>query len=252
MKPDASKMRETTAKRKQAKAEARKRPKAEPDWDMIEQANADTGKEPKLTFAPSAAKRAQMVAVLERKPADPERRKLQVKLTREFVRIYKRYRRMYHPTYLLVKSEEKHAAEAARLCILKGVTPRQLIEYWHANVGNFTGMRFPTLSFLAVAGNVDRVSVEDFDRTDRPISGRQRTLTVDSPKVHAYGESGIDKRLRPGLESAGIDTTQFSDRQLMTVQSTAQAVAAGHNLFISSKLRPMIKWAVKHLYKVAK
>lgn len=201
----------------------------------------------KVTFAPTPDKRAEMVEVLARRPNDRERRRLLKRLTTEFVRIYKRFRGEVQDQYVMDKSERKQAGEAARLCVIKGVTPRQLIEYWVDNIGNFTGMSFPPLHFLASPGNVDRVAVEVAVHPKRPKASRHRR--DKSPTVHGYSDTGrLDPRLRRGLAEAGLDVNDFSDRYLMTVQTTARAIATGRDIFVSSRMKPFVSWAAKHLY----
>lgn len=199
-----------------------------------------------VTFAPADDDRVKMVKLLLRKGRSRERTSLEQTLTREFLRIYKRRRRVVQCNYQTMDAELKHATQAARLCIIKSVTPTQLLDYWEEHVGDFTGMRFPALNFLAIAGNVDRVSVE-VAIPGGPRKKRKRKRR-DAPEVHAYS-GDLDPRLRPGLVEAGlIEGTEISDRFLMTVQTTAQAVARGRNLFVSSKLKPMVDWARTHLY----
>jgi hypothetical protein len=199
-----------------------------------------------LTFAPADDERERMIRVLFRKQPNRERAKLEESLTREFLRIYKRRRRELQPNYMMVDKERKHASEAAKLCIIKSVTPTQLLDYWVEHVGNFTGMRFPSLNFLAVAGNVDRVSVEVAIQPGKTRS--QPGKRKEAHEVHAYSGE-LDRRLRKGLMEAGIiEGAEISDRFLMTVQTTAQSISQGHDLFVSSKLKPMVDWALEHLY----
>lgn len=239
-KPDLKKL---TGKRKAERAK-RATAKKRKHKQLKRAAKRDPGDS--LTFAPGDDERKRMVKVLSFKTTNRDRVKLEKSLTREFLRIYKRRRRELQPDYIMVDKEGKHATEAARLCIIKCVTPTQLLDYWVENVGNFTGMRFPPLSFLAVAGNVDRVSVEVAIEPGK--SRKQPRRRKDTHEVHAYSGE-LDRRLRRGLMEAGIiESTEISDRFLMTVQTTARSIANGHDLFVSSKLRPMVDWALEHLY----
>jgi hypothetical protein len=143
----------------------------------------------------------------------------------------------------MLPQERKHAMLAATLCIHRRVTPSQLIGYWVEHVGDFTGMKFPALNFLAVVGNVDRVSVEVMVGPAKKPKSKRR-----GPEVHAYS-GALDPGLRPGLIDAGLmESGEFSDRFLMTIQTTAQALSQGRRLFVSAKLKPLVRWAVEHLY----
>lgn len=209
------------------------------------QRKAAAGRAPSehLTFSPDDKTRAKMVKMLNRKPSNPERKELEVRLTREFLRMYKRRRHEVQPDYQMLPQERKHAALAATLCIHRRVTPSQLIEYWMEHVGDFTGMKFPALNFLAVVGNVDRVSVEVM-----VTPGWPRRKRAGPPEVHAYS-GNLDSRLRPGLIDAGLmEAGELSDRFLMTIQTTAQAISQGRHLFVSAKLKPLVLWAVGRLY----
>lgn len=200
-----------------------------------------------LTFSPDDETRARMVKTLLRKPSNPERRKLEVNLTREFLRMYKRRRNEVQPDYMMLPQEKKHATAAATLCIHRRVTPSQLIDYWVEHVGDFTGMKFPALNFLAVVGNVDRVSVEVM--VTRP-GQKNKPKRRGGPEVHAYSGK-LDERLARGLIAAKLlKSGELSDRFLMTIQTTAHAVSQGRHLFVSAKLKPLVQWAVDHLYGV--
>jgi hypothetical protein len=241
LREEKTKVRDTRrAKRVAAKAKAAKGP----DWEFIERGRAKGS--PAVTFSPSAERREHWVEILKRRPRDTDRKRLLRLLGDEFARTYKRYRRQVQPGWEMLDKESKHARQGAMLCILKSVTPRQLIEYWHAHVGEFTGMKFPSLSFLVAPGNVDRVSAEVAVEGPKPKTRAER----ESPRIHAYSDTTeLDAKIRPGLTAAGFDMNVFSDRQLLTVQSTARAIAQGHDMFVSSKLKPMVTWVVENLYR---
>lgn len=217
-----------------------------PDWDFIE-AGRRKGK-PKVTFNPGDERRESWTEILSRSSSDPARKRLTDKLGKEFMRVYTRYRKQVQPRWTPIDEDMKAAKTAARLCFVKVVTPRQLIEYWHEHVGDFTGMQFPSLSFLAAPGNVDRVSA--IVALGGSVKRKPKSKQVkDAPRIHAYSDPhALDSRLRPGLTQAGFDLREFSDRALLTVQSTARARAAGVDMFVSSKMKPMVNWAVENLY----
>lgn len=200
-----------------------------------------------VTFSPGEDERQRLVAILSRHVSDRERRALIKRLGKEFTRIYKRHRSEVDSTWWMDDKEQRDAETAGRLCLLKGVTPSQLIEYWQGEIQNFTGMRFPTLHFLASAGNVDQVAVT-LVQSKKPKK-HKHNASVDRPEIHGYS-GDLDPRLRPGLQRAGCDLVGFSDRSLLTVQTTAQTIARGRDVFVSSKLRPLVDWAVKNLFGV--
>jgi hypothetical protein len=218
----------------------------EPDWDFIE--NGRRSGKPRVTFRPSEERRERWVEILSRKASDSDRKKLVKLLGAQFMRVYIRYRKTVQPRWSSTDEDLKTARAAARLCLLKSVTPRQLIEYWHEHVGDFTGMQFPSLSFLAAPGNVDCVSaiVALGGNVKAKPKAKKRGA---SPPIHAYSDpSELDSRLRVGLRDAGFDVRTFSDRALLTIQSTARAKSRGVDVFVSSKMRPMVEWAMENLY----
>lgn len=213
------------------------------DWGLVEHGKRPD--KPDVTFAPAPKRLARWMDILERKASDPERQELERRLGEVFKVIYTRYRQQVQPGFTRVLSDDdKYCRAAARLCILKQLRPYQVIKYWHDNISNFTSMKFPPLPFLASSGNIDQVSVQS------DIQGsKARSAKRDDPRIHAYSDaSTLHPRLRRGLMQAGFDVNQFSDRHLLTVQATAAAVKRGHtDMFISSKLKPLVEWAVKHL-----
>ena len=218
-----------------------------------------------VTFDPRRPKHALMRKVLARPPRDPERAKLVKRLESEFCRLYSRYRRAAERaagravvTYEVTAKERKYAAAAGILCVQRGVTPRQLMEFWHANIKHFqraNHLQVPTLSFLSGVSNVDTVACGlVFDET---APGGARIGTSDPDGNGARPRAGnsfsdtarLDARLRPGLDGAGFSTRELNDRYLLTVQKNAVAIAAGRDIFIGKgPLRDMSRWAASNLY----
>jgi len=210
------------------------------DWEKLDQRGSPT-----ISFTPSDEKREVMISILERSDRDSKKKALVKKLASEFGRIYSRYRRMLQkkrgskPTYLLPKQERKYAGRAAEWCIRKSLTPRQVLEYWHANIGNFADnrMTIPPLVFLSGPANIDTVACAELEEPKKKNAG------------HGFSdERELDYRLRPGLENAGFETHMFNDRYLLTIQKTAQAIAKGARLFVGSEMKPLVNWAAKNLY----
>lgn len=213
------------------------------DWKKLDQRGSPT-----VSFTPSDEKREVMIEILERSDRHAVKKALVGKLASEFGRIYSRYRRLLQkrkgnrPTYLLPKQERKYAARAAEWCIRKELTPRQVLEYWHENIGNFAEhkMSIPPLVFLSGPANIDTVACAALDSEK----------TKPKPAVgHGFSdESELDYRLRSGLERAGYETHLFNDRYLLTIQKTAQAIANGARLFVGAEMKPMVDWAARNLY----
>lgn len=195
----------------------------------------------RITFSPNEELRAKMIDILKRRPSNAARKALCEKLQREFLRIYHRHRRVVQPRYETMPQERKHALTAAQHCIRRGVTPTDVIEYWAEHIGNFTGMKFPTLNYLALLGSVDRVSVE------RGISFGKRAKGT-KPTVHPHTRD-LNPALARGLIEAGLIVPgEISESYLHTVQRTAYAISQGHEMFVAKKYKSLVQWAVENLY----
>lgn len=218
-----------------------------------------------VTFDPRSDKHRLMRRVLGRKPKDPERAALVKRLESEMCRLYSRYRRAAERangratvTYDVSAPERKYAAQAAILCVQRGVTPRQLMQFWHANIKHFrraAGMQVPSLAFLSGIANIDTVACGLV--LDETAPGGTRIGSSDAeangPRPSAgnsFSDTGrLDPRLRPGLDGAGFSTRQLDDRYLLTVQKNALGLAAGRDIFIGKgALRDMSRWAASNLY----
>jgi hypothetical protein len=218
-----------------------------------------------VTFDPRSDKHRLMRKVLGRKSKDPERVALVKRLETEMCRLYSRYRRAAERangratvTYDVSTPERKYAAAAAIQCVQRGVTPRQLMQFWHANIKHFrraAGMQVPSLAFLSGIANIDTVACGLV--LDETAPGGMRIGTSDaeanSPRPSAgnsFSDTGrLDPRLRPGLDGAGFSTRQLDDRYLLTVQKNALGLAAGRDIFIGKgALRDMSRWAASNLY----
>lgn len=218
-----------------------------------------------VTFDPRRTKHRLMRILLARKPRDPERAALVKRLETEFCRLYTRYRRAAERahgrpvvTYEVTDKERKYAAAAGVLCVQRGVTPRQLMEFWHANLKHFrraANMYVPTLSFLSGVSNIDTVACGLV--LDETAPGGTRIGTSDPDGNGARPRAGnsfsdttrLDARLRSGLEGAGFSTRELNDRYLLTVQKNALGIANGRDIFIGrGPLRDMSLWAARNLY----
>ena len=220
------------------------------DWDKLDQ----RGK-PIITFSPSKKKRKQLIDILNQSPKNPLTREIIKKLGSEFARIYSRYRRLLQkeagnqPTYLVNPKEIKYATAAAEHCIRKGVTPRQVLAYWHHHIRNFSDakMLVPPLVFLSSPANIDTVACSDLAKIE---DTNERELNKIPKHGNSFSDvSRIDTRVRPTLERAGFVTSEYNDRFILTIQYAARSLALGYNLYVDDDIRGMANHLAKTLYK---
>src|SRR5690606_5038559 len=225
---------------------------------------------PVVSFDPNHPNRKQFMEVL----AMPAKSSAQVKLVRklgsEVSRIYERYRReaernlgRSYSEYTVPEPHRRHCADAAVNCMLRGVTPRQLLEYWDSRVKDCTdgSLVIPSLTFLKSPSNIDRVVVSNLGKSgfsggvEGRAGGRAGARPVELPRVNPlvrnpYSNTpGLDARLRPALERAGFRTQAFNDRYLLSIQLQAMGIASGKNIFLAKgKFRDMVLHAAREVY----
>lgn len=233
---------EKNKKEKQKRKESSKCKKI--NWKKLDQEQ-----EPIISFTPDIQQRSEYLKILDSPKNTLSKKRLCNQLSAEFVRIYSSYRKMIQEvngnvrSYMVPTEEKKYAIKAAEWCIRKGVTPRQVIEYWHNNISNFADgrMKVPPLHFLSSPANIETVVCSVL-----VVGSRQKR------KVEAHSFSDVeelDPRLRSGLRAAGHAVDKFSDRYLLTIQKTAQSIANGISIFIGGDMRPLVLWAAENLYK---
>ncbi|MGW8178190.1 MAG: hypothetical protein ACWGQW_05395, partial [bacterium] len=228
------------------------------DWARLDQ----WGK-PQITFSPSEAKREKMMDLLTsdvRRLSPPEkklRKEMESKLESEFVRMYERYRRMVlrergrsKASYAVLGGERKYALKAAVACIVKGVTPRQVLEYWHAHIGDFADSKMPVppLTFLSQPANIDTVMIDGMSSSSDapPRSKKARTHSM-----HTMNDTSLlHPKFRKALMEAGFDLTGLNDSYLTTIQAYAIDIVSGavKARLIPAKIRGMVKWAADNFY----
>jgi hypothetical protein len=245
------------------------------NWDKL-----DLVGKPVISFSPSRERRETMVHLLvsEYRRLKPNERKLRgaliEKLTSEFTRIYTRYRRAANVEaghlrcdYIVAPQERKFAERAAIACLIKGVTPRELLEYWHANIKHFAGgrMKVPSLTFLSQPSFVDEVAVNGFavsgssaveaGGAKSAASGEARRPGAWRPPPrrtpHLGDTSQLHPRLRAELMEAGFNMSKYNDTDLAVIQDYAIEVMGGKTgiKLMPESLRPMIKWAMENTLK---
>lgn len=252
--------RSEATRQRQARAKRQGRDPSRIDWSEMDQRG-----QPALSFEPGDRNRPRHLEVLRRKPSDQERKRLMSKIATEFSRIYTRYRKAAerrtraYSDYEVERGERKYAAEAGMWCLIKGVTPRRVLEYWDENIKTFAdgSMLVPPLSFLRAPANIDRVACSAISRPSKRGRHEPRGKPVGIPRDprkpfggNSFSDTdGLDVRLRPALQDAGFDTQDYNDRFLMTIQKNAISIASGKHVFMGAgKAKEMAKWAAEHLY----
>lgn len=229
------------------------------DWTKLDQVGR-----PVVSFDPFNPERAKLLRLLKRDARDATRQALVRKLGVEFSRIYERYRRDTERRlrggvnmgglYEVNGDKERRACEEAAIqCVARGVTPRQVLEYWDKNVNDYTGgnMTIPPLSFLKQQSVIDRVAVSSSGtvaKLGRLKSKPEAAKLKPTDRNTFSGLDGLDVRLRTTLETAGFKTQAYNDRYLLSIQHNALAVAAGKSIFLDGKMRDMVMSAVETLY----
>lgn len=172
--------------------------------------------------------------------------KLGKQVSDEVLRIYKGMReRATGNGYVKVGAKGILAArEIGVACMGYGTTPERLVEYWQDPANNFTNMAFPSLGFLGNEKNLDRAA-----SALSTVKGKRRTRPRAAGQGHSYDdESELDPRLRSALIDIGFEVGDMTDRQLLTVQGAAKALAAGGSPGMSKDLRAMAS-RVKTLFQ---
>lgn len=267
---DLARMKESKerVRAKRGRADAPKHPDAgQPiDWHKLDKTGA-----PVISFSPTPAKREVMIRLVTTeyrrlKPRERQlRTKLLAKLRTEFVRMYTRYRRAAYlemdrsSTYYEVdKSEYKFAEKAAIACITKGVTPLQVLRYWHKRIRNFANARMvvPPLTFLSQPSFIDEVSIavlaghEDATGGDTGADTGKAWKPPKRKTMWLGDTSTLHPRLRRDLMEAGFDVSKYNDSDLSVIQDYAMDVKAGSRIKLyPESLRPMIKWALENTLK---
>lgn len=228
------------------------------DWSQLDQVGR-----PVVSFDPFSKERPRAIRILKRDARDRTRQEIVRKYGVEFSRIYVRYRRdaerrktgkSYTSYEVRHKHEQKACEEAAIQCVLRGVTPRQVLEYWDANIKDYTNQNLviPSLNFLKSASAIDRVAcsalgtIGRIEKTRAPVE----TAKIKPETRNTFsGVGGLDIRLRQALEDGGFPTQAYNDRYLLSIQHNALAIAAGKSIFMAEgRVRNMVKYAAKTLY----
>lgn len=234
------------------------------DWTRF-----DLNDKPIISFDPDDSEREKLIAILSGDPRRMSaqdrkvRKQLLEKLRQEFSRVYERYRRAVlrekgarMTMYSVLPEEHKYAERAALACIMRGVTPTQVFQYWHENIGNFADARMPVppLTFLSQPANIDAVAIAGLGAAKREaLPPRARAPKRErEASMHPLSDTSLlHPGLRRSLMDAGFDLSKINDKYLVTVQAYALDVAHGGEelRFIPIAMRGMVKHAAEKVYR---
>lgn len=220
------------------------------DWSAI-----DRYGNPIVSFDPGHPLHEKIVKAISTEAADVRLREVVLdKLTTETSRIYERYRREelksrgYTGSSQFVPATQRPKLEQIAIgCINLGITPRQVLEFWHSRVGDYTHGQhtIPSLGFLSRWANLDMVACSGIGA----LKTAKKELKTAEDRNPFSALDGLDVKLRGALERGGFDTIAFNDRYLLSIQHNALALAAGKNLFVADgKFGRMIRFAAENLY----
>lgn len=187
--------------------------------------------------------RQSILDTVDGKNGKAKQRRMVEWIREEVIRVYKTERlRATGNGYVKVGAGGLAAAlEIGTACVGYKVTPEQLVAYWLDPANNFTNMKFPSLAFLGNAKNLDRAA----SAIGRGGGGRARAAA----RGHGYDDaSELDPRVRDAAHNAGLDVDEMTDRELLTVQNAAKAIAAGRSPGMSRALRSVaekVAWLFK-------
>ena len=166
------------------------------------------------------------------------------KITDEVIRVYKSARkRVTGNDYLpLGQSGRKSALAIGLACLGNGALPERVVQYWLEDNNNFTDMAFPALTFIGAEKNLDRVICA--------LVGECARTEWKTVRGHGYAdESALHPELVGTLEAAGhSEVSEWSKRDLITVQDAARSIADGETSGLSPAVRSMAE-TVAYLFK---
>lgn len=211
------------------------------DWKKI-----NKGGKQKNLFNPNPAQREKMISVLDiKKTRSVEREALISILGQEFGNIYERYRRALQreegkrATWLLSVSSKKHACLGGERCIRKGVTPTQVLKYWHEHVDDLCDKTFkiPPLTFISSNEAIETVSCNiENEKENNEFGNSFASINQLEPK------------LRKKLQEGGFKTNHISDEYLLQIQHAALAMSECVNFYVSGEIRKMAKYLSEHFF----
>lgn len=221
----------------------KQKPKKIPfDW-----AKVDKRGKPIISFNPSPEEREKMIEILNLTMRKPVKRRLVEKLGKEFGRAYQRYRRALERAegkrghWLLGGTSMKQAQAAGERCIRKGITPFQVLRYWHEHIGDVCdgSMKIPPLGFISSEQAIETVACANLEQEGTRVEFGNSFVSMNQ----------LDPNLRKVLTNGGFDIDELNDEHLLQIQHAAIAKKSGFNFFVSKKIKRMIKYLNKNYYK---
>lgn len=215
------------------------------DWDKFDERGESI-----ISFDLDDEQRKKILGVLKRN--DKKKKNLMEKLQAEFIRLYSNYRKSIiralgqsAKCYEVRQFDNKYGARAAVHCIKYGITPKKLFMYWHHRSSSLYGnekMKVPQLSFLSNEFCV-KAAADSIDESD------DIEQVVDSVFGNDFSElNKLDGRVR-SLLNKKWNLENYTDRELLTVQVAARALALGHSIYIDDEIFEMVKYLSDKLYK---
>lgn len=207
-----------------------------------------------VTFSPSKDRLKAYRKLLARKESDPLRAQLVNRLAWILSQEYAKYvAAKLGKNIGLTPKDFQRAQQGAVELIQKGVTPGQVLKYWDKHIHTFHGgrMRYPTLTLICSNWGVEQAACAMLDASGDPLPPRERSgwgNQAPAPKAHGFSDlDELDKRLRPALKAAGYDVDGMGDDMMLYIQKTSIPMARGIEQAIDPSVKPMVRWAAKHL-----
>lgn len=222
----------------------RQKPKKVPfDWGKV-----DKYGKPIISFNPSPDEREKMIEILNLTMRKPIKRELVAKLGKEFGRAYERYRRALERAagkrahWLLGGNSMKLAEAGGERCIRKGVTPFQVLRYWHDHIKDVCdgSMKIPPLGFISSEQAIETVACANLEKEDKKTNFGNSFVSINQ----------LDPNIRKVLLKGGFKVKKMEEEYLLQVQHAAIAKHNGYNFFVSGKIKKMINYLIKNYYRL--
>jgi len=184
--------------------------------------------------------------------------KITKKFRSEFIRLYTRYRKAIMRAngesservrkFTVREGDKKRIVSAVITCLERKLLPIELFQYWHNRVFNLydgARMKIPPLSFLTSEYAIITAAEADDNEIERPAED-----VIENIFGSDYSQlNKLDPRIRPRLSKSRHGDFGFNDRELLSVQIAARALASGCDVFIDDKIIEAAKYLAKTLYK---
>ena len=213
-------------------------------------------------FIRGASPRSRRWKLYARTISEMDHRSKQYRKIRDLVRedleaIYVEYRAQLSSVVAIRDSDRKKLAELGCRLLVAEITPRELLEYWHTEVGKFTSLKCPTIAFLCGTNAVDAIVAMKLGggggetASELARKGPSAKRTARPRRGNSYETTdGLDRGLRGALEEEGFPTRAYSDTYLLSVQHNALMIVAERDIFLApGPFREMVLWAAEHYFE---